>query len=59
AFSATAATMNNLGPGLGGVAANFRDMSDLSIWVSSFAMVLGRLEVFSVLVLFSPQFWRE
>ena len=41
------------------MAANFRDMSDLSIWVSSFAMVLGRLEVFSVLVLFSPQFWRE
>jgi len=59
AFSAVAAMMNNLGPGLGAVAATFRDMSDLSIWVSSFAMVLGRLEVFSVLVLFSPQFWRE
>lgn len=59
AFSAAAATLNNLGPGLGSVASHFRDMNDAAIWVSSLAMILGRLEVFSVLVLFSPQFWRE
>lgn len=59
AFSAAAATLNNLGPGLGGVASHFRDLNDAAIWVSSFAMILGRLEVFSVLVLFSPHFWRE
>jgi len=59
AFSAIAATMNNLGPGLGAVSAHFRDMGDMSVWVCSFAMILGRLEVFTVLVLFSPHFWRE
>lgn len=58
AFSAVAACMNNMGPGLGAVAAHFRDMSDFSTWVCSFAMVLGRLEVFTLLVLLTPQFWR-
>ena len=59
AFSAVAACINNLGPGLGAVAAHFRDLSDFSTWVCSFAMVLGRLEVFTLLVLLTPQFWRD
>ena len=59
AFSAVAATLNNMGPGLGAVASHFRDMSDFSVWVCSFAMVLGRLEVFTLLVLLTPQFWRD
>jgi trk system potassium uptake protein TrkH len=59
AFSAIAACINNMGPGLGAVAAHFRDMSDFAVWVCSFAMVLGRLEVFTLLVLLTPQFWRD
>jgi len=59
AFSAIAACINNMGPGLGGVAMHFRDFNDFSIWVCSFAMIFGRLEVFTVLVLLTPQFWQE
>lgn len=59
AFSAIAACINNMGPGLGAVASHFRDFSDFSIWVCSFAMVLGRLEVFTLLVLLTPHFWRD
>jgi len=59
AFSAVAACINNMGPGLGLVATNFQALDDLSIWVCSFAMILGRLEIFTVLVLLTPQFWRE
>lgn len=57
AFSATAATMNNLGPGLGEVAAGFAPLSDAAKWLSCFAMLLGRLEIFTLLVLFTPTFW--
>jgi len=59
AFSAIAACINNLGHGLGLVSSNFQALDDLSIWVCSFAMILGRLEIFTVLVLLTPQFWRE
>ena len=59
AFSAIAACLNNMGPGLGGVASHFRDMEDAAVWICSFAMVLGRLEVFTLLVLLTPQFWQE
>ncbi|MGX5175548.1 TrkH family potassium uptake protein [Aliikangiella sp. IMCC44653] len=59
AFSAVAACMNNLGPGLGQVAANYSEISDLSKWVLSIAMLFGRLEIFTLLVLFSPDFWRS
>jgi trk system potassium uptake protein len=59
AFSAVAACINNLGPGLGAAAVTFRDLNDPSVWVCSFAMILGRLEVFTVLVLLTPQFWTE
>ncbi|AWL10531.1 Trk system potassium uptake protein TrkH [Saliniradius amylolyticus] len=59
AFSATAACLNNLGPGLGAVAANFADVTDPGKWLLVVAMLFGRLEVFSLLVLFSPTFWRS
>jgi trk system potassium uptake protein TrkH len=38
---------------------HFRDLNDASVWICSFAMILGRLEVFTVLVLFTPAFWKE
>lgn len=59
AFSAVAACMNNLGPGLGDVSANYSALSDLSKWILSIAMLFGRLEIFTLLVLFSPGFWRS
>ena len=59
AFSAVAAMMNNLGPGLGEVAANFSSMSDPVKWILTFAMLLGRLEIFTLLVLFTAAFWRK
>ena len=59
AFSATAATLNNLGPGLGQVAGTFADVTDTGKWLLITAMLFGRLEIFSLLVLFSPTFWRS
>jgi trk system potassium uptake protein len=59
AFSSTAATLNNLGPGLGSVAVTYADVSDSGKWLLVVAMLFGRLEVFSLLVLFSPTFWRS
>ena len=59
AFSAMAACINNLGPGLGEVAANYRGIDDLSKWVLAVAMLLGRLEIFTFLVLLTPDFWRR
>jgi trk system potassium uptake protein TrkH len=59
AFSAVAACMNNLGPGLGDVALNYGSLNDLSKWVLCFAMLLGRLEIFTLLVLLTPVFWRR
>ncbi|MEO1201643.1 MAG: TrkH family potassium uptake protein [Pseudomonadota bacterium] len=58
AFSAVAATLNNLGPGLGDVSAGFMSLSDPAKWVSVVAMLLGRLEIFTLLVLITPTFWR-
>ncbi|TVP84106.1 MAG: potassium transporter [Thioalkalivibrio sp.] len=59
AFSAVAATLNNLGPGLGDVGPNFASINDFSKWVLTLSMLLGRLEIFTVLVLLSPAFWRR
>ena len=59
AFSAIAASLNNLGPGLGDVAKTFADVPDAAKWVSMGAMLLGRLEIFTLLVLFSGAFWRS
>jgi trk system potassium uptake protein TrkH len=58
AFSAVAATLNNLGPGLGGVASGFMDLNDVAKWISVVGMLLGRLEIFTLLVLITPTFWR-
>jgi trk system potassium uptake protein TrkH len=59
AFTAVAACLNNLGPGLGDVAANFSGINDFSKWVLILAMLFGRLEIFTLLVLFTPAFWRS
>lgn len=59
AFSSIAAMMNNLGPGLGEVAANYQSLSDPVKWILTFAMLLGRLEIFTLLVLFTAAFWRK
>ncbi len=58
-FSAVAATINNLGPGLGDVGANYSSLSDFAKWVLCISMLMGRLEIFSLLVLFTPAFWRK
>ena len=59
AFSAVAASLNNLGPGLGDVFVNYADLGSLPKWVCISAMVLGRLEIFALLVLFTPTFWQD
>lgn len=59
AFSAVVACLNNLGPGLGGVAANYAGLEDFSLVVLSFAMLFGRLEIFTLLLLFTPAFWKK
>jgi trk system potassium uptake protein TrkH len=61
AFSAIIACINNAGPGLGvvGPASNYGVLTDLQTWVCTIAMLIGRLEIFTVLILFTPQFWRR
>ncbi len=61
AFGAAAASLNNLGPGLHlvGPAATYAVLSDFQTWVCSFAMLLGRLELFTLLIIFTPAFWRR
>jgi len=59
AFSAVAASINNLGPGLAGAGAHYADLPDIAKWILGFAMLLGRLEIFTLLVLLSPAFWRK
>jgi trk system potassium uptake protein TrkH len=59
AFSAIATCMNNMGPGLGDVAYTFASLGDSAKYISAFAMLLGRLEIFTVLVLLSPSFWTD
>ena len=59
AWSAVGATLNNLGPGLGSVASHYGDINDTAKWILCFSMLLGRLEVFTLLVLFTPTFWRR
>ncbi|MAN54491.1 MAG: potassium transporter [Porticoccaceae bacterium] len=59
AWSATAASFNNLGPGLGAVAENYADLNAMSKAILCSGMLLGRLEVFTLLVLLSPTFWRN
>ncbi|MGH8704832.1 MAG: TrkH family potassium uptake protein, partial [Burkholderiales bacterium] len=60
-FSAVVASINNTGPGLAlvGPASTYAVLSDFQTWVLSFAMLLGRLELFTLLVVFTPAFWRK
>ena len=59
AYSATAATMNNLGPGLGEVAQNYGSLSETAKWILSFSMLVGRLEVLTIIAIFHKAFWRQ
>jgi len=59
AYSATAATMNNLGPGLGDVAQNYGSLGELAKWILSFSMLIGRLEVLTIIAIFHKAFWRH
>ncbi len=61
AFSAIIACINNAGPGLGvvGPAGNYQGLTDFQTWVCTCAMLTGRLEIFTVLILFTRQFWRR
>lgn len=59
AFSAVSACINNMGPGLGDLNASMASVSDTGKWILIFAMLLGRLEVFTLLVIFTPAFWRR
>jgi trk system potassium uptake protein TrkH len=58
-FSAVAMCINNAGPGLGQVASNYSNINDIAKWVLAFAMIVGRLEVFTIFVLLTPAFWRR
>ncbi len=57
-FSATAASINNLGPGLGNVAENYGSISESAKWILSFSMLLGRLEILTLMALLHKAFWR-
>jgi len=59
AWSAVGASINNLGPGLGAVSLHYGDIPDTAKWVLCFAMLMGRLEIFTLLILFTPAFWRN
>lgn len=60
-FSAAVASLNNTGPGLGdvGPATTYANLTDTQTWICSFAMLLGRLELFTLLVVLTPAFWRK
>jgi len=59
AFSGLAACINNMGPGLGKVSANFASINPAAKWIYSLSMILGRLEIFTLVVLLAPAFWRK
>jgi trk system potassium uptake protein TrkH len=58
-FTAVVACINVLGPGFGVVASNFQPVSDIGIWILNLAMILGRLEYFTVLAMLLPHFWKK
>ena len=61
AFSAVIASINNTGPGLNqvGPATTYAVLTDFQTWVCTIAMLLGRLELFALLIIFTPAFWRR
>jgi trk system potassium uptake protein TrkH len=60
ALSAVVASVNNMGPGLNlvGPATTFAVLTDFQTWICTLAMLLGRLELFTLIVIFTPAFWR-
>jgi trk system potassium uptake protein TrkH len=60
-FSAAVVSLNNTGPGLAqvGPASNYAVLNDFQTWVCSFGMLLGRLELFTLLLVLTPAFWRK
>ncbi|MGS2718375.1 TrkH family potassium uptake protein [Eionea flava] len=58
-FSAVGSAINNLGPGMGDVATHYGGINDAAKWILCFAMLLGRLEIFTLLVLLTPAFWKS
>ena len=58
-FSAVTACLNNLGPGLGSVSDNYSELNSIAKWLLSTAMLMGRLEIYTLLVLLTPAFWRN
>tara|TARA_B100000963_G_scaffold293514_1_gene263952 strand:- start:7222 stop:8193 length:972 start_codon:yes stop_codon:yes gene_type:complete len=61
-LSGAATSISNVGPGLGSIIGpngNFSSLPDISKWILTFGMILGRLELFAILVLFLPSFWRD
>ena len=62
AISGAATSISNVGPGLGpiiGPNGDFSSLPDISKWILTIGMILGRLELFAILVLFLPSFWRN
>jgi len=59
AWSAIAACVNNAGPALGHASSTFQQLPEAAKWIAIIAMLIGRLEVFTVVVLFTPTFWRH
>jgi trk system potassium uptake protein TrkH len=61
AFTSVVASVNNLGPALGptGPSGTFQVLTDAQTWICTVGMILGRLEIFSVLILFTAAFWRK
>jgi trk system potassium uptake protein TrkH len=59
AFASVTACLNNLGPGLGDVAQNYASQSEAGKWILTFTMLLGRLELFTLLILLTPVFWKS
>ncbi|QIV95054.1 potassium transporter TrkG [Allofrancisella frigidaquae] len=59
AFSTTATTLSNVGPGLGEIGSNFKNLPSQALWICNFTMIAGRLEIFTILVLFMPEFWKK
>ena len=60
--SGAATSISNVGPGLGGIIGpngNFSQLPDFSKWILTIGMILGRLELFAIIVLFIPSFWRR
>ena len=59
AWSAIATSINNTGPALGEVAMTFREIPDSGKWICTIAMLVGRLEIFTLVLLLTPAFWRK